>query len=408
MVFANPRTSGDVQGKVPLDELEHRLERFRARMSRDHQDWGMAAIFGRVNLYYFTGTIQDGVLLIPRDGEPVLWVRRSLERALEESLFPQIRPMSGFRDAARETGPIPDRIYLETELVPVALLDRFRKYFPFAHVGSLDRLVTKVRAVKSPFEIGLLERAGAIHRRVLEEQVPGILREGMTEATLGTQVYSIMVEQGHQGIVRFGSFNTEIEVGQIGFGESSLYPTSFNGPGGCHGLSPAGPVLGSRERRLRRGDLVFIDNACGVEGYQTDKTMTYLFAGSLPEEALEVHRRCVDLQYRMARLLKPGNTPSSVYTEIMEDLAPEFLDNFMGFGNRRVNFLGHGVGLVVDEFPVIAPGFDEPLEEGMTIALEPKKGIAGIGMVGIENTFLVTHKGGRSLTGDSKGLIPVG
>ena len=376
-------------------------------MALDHQGWGMAAIFGRINLYYFTGTIQDGVLLIPSDDDPVFWVRRSYERALDESLFPGIRPMSGFRDAAQGTGGIPDRIYLETEIVPVALLDRFRKYFPFSDVHSLDRQVAKVRAVKSAFELSLMERAGEIHCRVLEECVPGILREGMTEATLGSEVYSLMVDQGHQGIVRFGGFNTEIEVGQIGFGESSLYPTCFNGPGGCHGLGPAAPVLGSRERRLKRGDLVFIDNACGVDGYQTDKTMTYMFGEPLPEEAIGIHRQCVELQDRMARLLKPGNTPSSVYTEIMEDLAPEFLKNFMGFGNRRVNFLGHGVGLAVDEVPVIAPGFDEPLEGGMTLALEPKKGIAGIGMVGIENTFLVTRQGGRSLTGESPGLIMV-
>jgi Xaa-Pro dipeptidase len=237
--------------------------------------------------------------------------------------------------------------------------------------------------------------------------VPEILREGMTEATLGGELYSAMVEHGHQGIVRFGSFNTEIEVGQIGFGENSLYPTCFNGPGGCLGLCSAAPVLGSRERRLRRGDLVFIDNACGVEGYQTDKTMTYMFGRPLPDEAIEIHERCVDIQDRMAGLLKPGNTPSSIYAEVTEKLESEFLENFMGFGNRRASFLGHGTGLVVDELPVIAAGFDEPLEEGMTIALEPKRGIPGRGMVGIENTFLVTNRGGLSLTGTSPGLIPV-
>jgi Xaa-Pro aminopeptidase len=79
----------------------------------------------------------------------------------------------------------------------------------------------------------------------------------------------------------------------------------------------------------------------------------------------------------------------------------------MGFGGRRVQFLGHGIGLEVDEMPVIASGFDEPLEEGMTIALEPKKGIEGVGMVGIENTFVVTPGGGRPITGRDRGLIPV-
>ena len=396
-----------MDAKVPAAELGGRLARFRARMDRDHPGWDLAAIFGRVNLYYFTGTLQDGLLIIPSDGEPVFWVRRSHERALTESSFPSIRPMSGFRDAARETGRVPEQVYLETELVPVALLERFRKHFPVKGVCSLDRQVMGIRAVKSPYEIDLMKRAGEIHRRVLEERVPGMLEEGMTEADLASGLYSVMVGEGHQGIVRFGGFNTEIEVGQIGFGTNSLYPTCFDGPGGCVGLCPAAPVLGSRDRRLVKGDLVFIDNACGVEGYQTDKTITYVFGASPSEEVLAINERCVELQGRMAGMLRPGTAPSSIYAEVMGELEPGFLANFMGFGNRRANFLGHGVGLVVDESPVIAPGFDEPLEEGMTIALEPKKGIPGTGMVGIENTFLVTKSGGLSLTGSSHGLIPV-
>jgi Xaa-Pro aminopeptidase len=315
--------------------------------------------------------------------------------------------MGGFRDAAAASGPAPARIHLETEIVPLALVERFRKHFPAREVRSLDRQVMAIRAVKSPFEISLMERAGAIHERVLEEVVPGMLREGMTEAALGSGLYAALVEEGHQGIVRFGSFNTEIEVGQIGFGENSLHPTCFDGPGGCTGLSPAAPVLGSRSRRLAEGDLVFIDCACGFEGYQTDKTMTYVFRETLPEDTLAAHRRCVELERKMAGMLRPGTTPSSVHALAMEGLEPGFLRNFMGFGNRRAGFLGHGVGLVVDELPVIAPGFDDPLEEGMTIALEPKKGIPGTGMVGTENTFLVTKQGGRSLTGSGQGLIPV-
>jgi len=92
---------------------------------------------------------------------------------------------------------------------------------------------------------------------------------------------------------------------------------------------------------------------------------------------------------------------------VMADLEPEFLENFMGFGTRRVKFLGHGIGLQIDEIPVIARGFDEPLQEHMVLALEPKKGIAGVGMVGIENTFVVTPAGGRCITGDHPGLMPV-
>jgi len=85
----------------------------------------------------------------------------------------------------------------------------------------------------------------------------------------------------------------------------------------------------------------------------------------------------------------------------MDSLDEKFHQNFMGFGKRKVKFLGHGIGLQVDEMPVIAEGFNEPLKEGMVLALEPKKGIENVGMVGIENTFIVTGQGGKCITGDN-------
>ena len=91
----------------------------------------------------------------------------------------------------------------------------------------------------------------------------------------------------------------------------------------------------------------------------------------------------------------------------MAGLDPVFLRHFMGYGNRRAAFLGHGIGLQIDEPPVLAEGFDEPLAENMVLALEPKKGVPGIGMVGSENTYRVTPDGGVSLTGTHPGLLLV-
>jgi len=216
-----------------------------------------------------------------------------------------------------------------------------------------------------------------------------------------------MVEEGHDAGIRFGMFDTPMILGHIAFGVSSIYPTFFDGPGGNYGMSPAVPSFGSRENRLKTGDLVFIDAACAVDGYHTDKTMTYMFGKQLPENVIDIHRRCVEIQNEAASMLKPGAIPAEIYKTVISKLSPDFLDNFMGFGKRRVKFIGHGIGLNVDEYPVIAEGFTEPLQEGMVIALEPKKGIAGVGMVGIENTFAVTPDGGVCITGNNPGLIPV-
>ncbi|MDD1694547.1 MAG: Xaa-Pro peptidase family protein [Methanoregula sp.] len=392
--------------KVPLTELEDRLKRFRARMDTKQPGWELAAITGKVPLYYFTGTMQDALLLIPQGGDAVFWVRQSFERAEEESLFPDLRKMRSYRDVAAGMGNIPKTVYLETDLVPVAQLQRMQKHLPFTDVRSVDAQVSAVRAKKSPYELSLMERAGKIHRHVLEDLVPGMLTEGIDEVSFSCDLYSRMVKEGHHGIVRFGMFN-EMLLGQIGFGTSSLRPICVDTPGGISGLHPSVPLMGSRDRKLRKGDLVVIDIGCGYKGYQTDKTLSYMFGKPIPDEAIRAHVRCVEIQDTLASQLKPGAIPSEIYRNVMADLEPAFLPNFMGFGNHKVKFLGHGIGLWIDETPVIAEGFDEPLEEGMVFALEPKKGIPDVGLVGIENTFAVTPQGGRSLTGKSKGLIEV-
>jgi len=392
--------------KVPAAELTSRMDRFRERMDTARPGWELAAITGKVPLYYFTGTMQDGLLVIPQGGEAVFWVRHSHERAVDESEFPAIRKMRSYRDIAAEMKTFPSTIYLETELVSFAQLQRMQKHLRFKDVQAVDDQVGAVRAVKSPYELALMERAGKIHRHVLEDLAPEMLTEGMDEVTLTCELYSVMVKEGHQGLIRFGGFN-EMLLGQIGFGTSSLCPTCTDTPGGVAGLHPSVPQMGSRTRYLQKGDLVVIDIGCGYNGYQTDKTLSYMFGRPIPDAAIREHERCVEIQDELASMLKPGAIPSEIYRTVMAGLEQAFLTNFMGYGERQVKFLGHGIGLWIDEWPVIAEGFDEPLQEGMVFALEPKKGIRDVGLVGIENTFVVTPQGGKSLTGKSKGLVPV-
>ncbi|MFB6341714.1 M24 family metallopeptidase [Saccharicrinis sp. FJH62] len=392
---------------VPLTELERRMESFRRIMSRNYPDWQTAVIFSKINLLYFTGSMPEGMLIIERENGATLWARRSYDRTVQESEFRNIKPMNSYRDAAQTYQQLSEEVYLETEYVPLAMFQRFQKHFLFKTFKSLDFQIAMTRAVKSDWELAYMEKAGAIHQRVSEELVPGLLREGMTEADLAGELYQVMVREGHQGTARFAMHDTEIIVAQLGFGDNSLYPTNFDGPGGNRGLSAAVPGLGSRTRKLKKGDLVFVDMGMGVNGYHSDKTMTYMFGKSLPDEVIADHQLCVDIQNRVAEMLKPGNTPEQIYESIMESLSPEFQRNFMGYGNRQVKFLGHGIGLTVDELPVLAKGFKDPLKENMVFAVEPKKGIEGIGMVGIENTFVVTPVGGRCITGTNPGLILV-
>jgi Xaa-Pro aminopeptidase len=392
---------------VKKEELIERASRFCAIMDEEHPDWETAFIIDKVNQYYFTGTMQDGMLVIKRNRQSWYFVHRSIERAKEESGFQPILPMESYRDAALLLGGDCGAVYIETDIVTIAIYERLKKHFIFKTTGSLDKAVLRTRMVKSHYEIECMEHAGKLHDSLLIEKVPLLLREGISEADFAAEVYQAAVQFGHHGIARFSMFQTEMIPGEIGFGESSLHPTNMDGPGGARGNCHAAPILGSRERLLRKGDLVFVDIGFGFNGYHTDKTQVYLFGGALAAEAAKAHHECLEIEKRLAEQLTPGSIPSEIYRMVIDGLSDSFKIDFMGFGARTSKFLGHGIGLHIDEPPIIAKGFDQPLAANMVMALEPKKGVPPIGMVGVEDTYIVTAGQGRCITGGGRDIIIV-
>ena len=390
---------------IPKSELNNRLLKFRNRLDSNHSGWQVAVITQKVSIYYLTGTMASGALWITSDGKATLFIRKGYERALQESQFGDIKKMNGFRDMAAEVGNKSKSVLLEKNLMPLGFFELFNKYFNFEQVGSLDADLMAVRAVKSDFELELLRKAGKIHSLVLDEMVPDMLDEGISEAELSSLVLKTLIDNGSHGIARFNMHDTAFVLGYVGFGENCLVPTNFDGPDGNQGLHPAAPFMGSRDRKLKKGDIVFIDIGCGYNGYHTDKTSVYCFDKSPAQNVLDIHKKCVDIMLTTAEMLKPGNIPAEIYETVMNKLDDDFKYNFMGIGDSAVKFLGHGVGLHIDEAPAIAKGFNEPLQENMVIALEPKKAIEGVGMVGTENTFIITPQGGEIITGNRFDII---
>lgn len=389
---------------VPKEELRSRMLAFRKRMDELNPGWSVVFIVNKVNIFYFTGTQQNGVLVITKDDEPVFFVRRSFYRAEIESAFDKLVHINSFRDIPPVAGSLGKTVYIEKEFVPLAHFERMNKHFGFENILSCDLALSVVRSVKSDYELDIMKRCGRIHEEALETYAPAVISGGMSEKELGALMLKHMMDNGHHGITRIGMFNTELYFGQIGFGDNSIFYNTFDGAGGVLGDSPAVPLLANGERRLRPNELVSVDLGCGVEGYHTDKTQTYAF-GALPDEAYRYHEECVRILDETVRRMKPGNIPSKVYEEVMADVGGEFGELFMGNAEERVKFLGHGVGLVIDEYPVFAKGFDLPLEKNMVMAVEPKRSVPGVGLTGVENTYLVTENGGVSLTGNEKDII---
>ncbi len=384
--------------RVPLEELQARLAKFRAAMDAEHPGWQMAVVNDKVNMYYFTGTMQEGALVI-RPQDEILWVRRSYDRARNESLLPDIRPMKSFRALAEFYGAVPDEIYLECKKATVEWLNMLRKYLPFKNYTDIDGLLCSLRLTKSAYELDLMKRSGAIHQTVLEQLAPKMIINGISEAELAVEIYTAMLRRGSHGIARMNLPLGEDIIGVASFGKSGLVRTAFDGPGGTGGTCIAVQSIGSPFRKLKEGRLVYLDIPCGVEGYHTDKTIVYYF-GDINKDPnrdliLAAHEHCLMLERFAASMLKPGVVVEDIYTETMKHFDERFVEGFMNGGK----FLGHSIGLTIDESPAIANRFKQVLTENMTFALEPKIALPGIGMVGSENTYLVTPQGGKPLTG---------
>ena len=383
---------------VPAGEISQRVTRLQRRLQETSIDG--ALILDPVNMYYYTGTMQQGVVFVPAAGEPVFLVRRSYERAQLETPLQRVVPLKGFSQlqaTLADLGLRTNLLGVAEATLSVAVFKTLAKAFPGGAFTDISTLLGMVRAVKSDYEVELIRKAGARHEMVYDA-IPAMIREGMTEWELGTEIHKKTMALGYTGITRFTGSGMEMFLGIVSFGESANYPTASIGPGGQVGLSPAFPLVGGM-RHLGRGEPIFVDTGFGYEGYFTDKTRVFSL-GALPAAALDAHAVCLEIQEAVRCRLKPGAIPAQIYEEVCGEFVNSrgFAEHFMGFGSNQVPFLGHGIGLAIDEFPVIAGKVHTPLEANMVIAVEPKKGLAGIGLVGVENTFRVTAEGGERLT----------
>lgn len=393
-------------------ELTNRWQICQNLMSKYSPSADGLMIFSRLNIYYLTGTFVNGFLWLPKEGEPVLLCKKGIERVKLESNFTNVHQFRSYRDIKplfHELGySLPKIAAAEMNGLSWGLSQNLIKHLDSVSFIAGDIVLSIARATKSPFELSLLRKAGQAHNECLSKVLPKHLFTGMTEANAAEKCLELFFQHDHHGILRMEKFGEEIFFGHIAMGDSANYPSVYNGPVGLKGYHPAATFMGSRDVTWSLGQPLTIDNGFCYAGYQTDKTQVYWLgaANTIPSKVQDAHNFCVDMQNFIASEMIPGAIPSEIYREAMSKVENSpWSDGFMGLGKNQVKFIGHGIGLAVDEYPVIARGFDEPLAEGMVLALEPKIGIPDFGMVGTENTFEVTPQGAKSLTGNEFDII---
>jgi len=393
---------------VPRPEIDARLERARTRLRNADVD---AALFvQRADTVYLTGTAQNGVLSLPSDadGEPLFLVQKSRSRAREESPIVRQEPLGSMRDlvpALKAAGHGHwKRIGLELDVLPWREVKRFEEQFPGAELVDISMPLRELRSIKSEYEIRQMEGAAEILREVFE-RVPAILRQSEREIDAAAAIEGEMRRLRHQGLVRIRRWNMELSGATVAAGPSASHPQAFDGADGTEGLYAAVPQSGG-ERLLRPGEPIMIDLVAGFGGYLVDKTRIFVLGRLRDQELLEAHRFTLRLQDEIQERLRPGTVCGSIYGHVLERVSTTpWKNGFMGWGENQVAFIGHGVGLELDELPILSARSSTTLREGMTVAVEPKIFFGDKGGVGIENTWVVTPEGCRNLTADSSDEI---
>jgi Xaa-Pro aminopeptidase len=391
-------------------DFGERRRRLQQKMKAQGVDGFVAT--QNVDLYYLCGSMQTGYLFVPAEGEAVYYVRRSVVRAEQEADVPVEELGSlkslGERLAAKypqlfRSGGRPPVLATEFDVLPVAQFQRLEAAIPHAKWTDGSLMIRETRMIKSPAEIAAIREAARVIDIAFEEAVSRVC-PGMAEIELMGIVETVIRRHGHIGMMRMRGYNQEMATGMIGAGEAAAQPTYFDGPAGGAGLGPASPQS-SGTRPIGKDEPILIDIGCCIGGYVIDQTRTVVI-GNLADDL----KRAYDVSEAILRSaearLRPGTVCEELYVSALREAGEAGLSShFMGYGKDQVKFLGHGIGLEVDELPVLAKGFSYPLEPGMVIAVEPKFTFPGRGVVGIENTYAITDNGFEKLTRSREGLI---
>lgn len=380
-------------------ELKIRRDKIRSLMAQQGID--AALITCNTNLIYTNGSVVSGYLYLPLHSPALLFYKRPNNITGEHAFA--IRKPEQIVDLLKEQGlPLPAKIMLEGDELPYTEYCRLAKLFPEAEVVNGTPLIRQARSIKTSIEIELFRRSGIAHAKAYD-LIPSVYRPGMTDLEFSIEIERLMRLQGCLGIFRVFGRSMEIFMGSVLTGDNAGYPSPYDFALGGQGLDPALPG-GANKTLLKEGQSVMVDLGGNFNGYMGDMSRVYSI-GQLPEEAYAAHQVCLDIQDKIATIAAPGIPCEELYNIAIEmATAAGFADKFMGT-QQQAKFIGHGIGLEINESPVIAPRMKQELEPGMVFALEPKIVLPGVGPVGIENSWVVTHTGIEKLTNCNEKII---
>ena len=380
------------------DELTRRQERVRSLMKADASRPDALLITDYANIFYLTGRVFAGQIYLPLEGEMICFVRRPVD--LEGDGTVRIRKPE---EMAQTIGlNAPARLGLELDITAWSAVKRLSAVFPEAEIVNASPIMRMARAVKTDLEIERVRRSGVAHDEVYS-RIPRLYSEGMTDLQLQVEIERESRLKGCLGMFRISGTSMETFMGSLIAGDNADAPSPYDFAMGGAGLDPSLPV-GANDSTILPGNTVMVDLNGNFTGYMTDMSRVYSL-GEISELARKAHQCSIDIHRMIAKAAVPGTPAKALYEMALELVKERGLESYYMGHRQQAGFIGHGVGIEINELPVIAPRSRDIIERNNVIALEPKFVIPHTGPVGIENTYRVTDTGLECLTNSPEEII---
>jgi Xaa-Pro aminopeptidase len=377
---------------TPKEELIARLRKVQQVIVDQQAD--ACIITTSVNQFYLNDSIFNGYFYILPESDPLLFIKRPI--GINGNGVEYIRKPEQIPDMLNQYNlPLPRLLLLEADALSYTSVIRLQTALNMPKIANISQKMREIRAIKSDFELNQIRESAKIHAEVYS-QIPAIYRPGMTDIDFQIELEYIMRKAGSLGIFRSFGENMDIFMGSILTGNNAQTPSPYDYALGGGGISPLLP-LGANGTPLKNGTTLMIDMAGNYRPYMDDMTRTFAI-GKVPEIAYHAHQVSIDIHNKIWETAKPGTLCSDLYLLAEKKTKENQLEPYFMGTVQQAKFIGHGVGLEINEPPVLTLRSKEALQPGMAIALEPKFVLPGIGAVGIENTYIVNENGLEKIT----------
>ncbi len=384
--------------KVPASEIEARTLKVQKELQASEMD-GLF-IVQRVDLFYFSGTSQNGFMYIPSDGAPLLFIKQYLPRAEVESSIAEIIKIKSIKKIPGLIidyfGRLPDTIGFELDVIPVNDFNFYQSLFPDSKTVDGSPLILRLRRIKSAWEIAQLENTAEMTRKTFEYMRANI-QPGLTEMEFAGMFETYARKLGHGACLRVRHYQTEGYPWHVLSGKSGGMVGLLDSPASGAGTSAAFPV-GAGSKKLCANEPIMVDLGSVLNGYHMDETRM-LAIGSMPPRAMDASLAAIEIHNSVMEKSKPGITVGELFehsVRLAKSLGHEI--PYLGPPGHKVSFIGHGIGLELIEPYIMAKNRNHQLEAGMTFALEPKMVYENKFAAGVESVFLVTDTGTRLIS----------